>query len=66
MTDENSDQLWKMRHLFDILNEKFQKFYSSSECVAVDDVIVKYTGRVFLTVHSQGTQKFRDKNLQTV
>jgi len=46
MTDENSDRLWKMRHLFDILNEKFSKFYSPSEHLAVDEVIVKYKGRV--------------------
>ena len=46
MTDENSDRLWKMRHLFDILNEKFSKLYSPSEHLAVDEVIVKYKGRV--------------------
>jgi len=26
VTDKNSDRLWKMRHLFEILNEKFSKF----------------------------------------
>ena len=46
MTDENSDRLWKMRHLFDILNQKFGKFYNPSEHLAVDEVIVKYKGRV--------------------
>lgn len=46
MTDENSDRLWKMRNLFEILNEKFSKFYNPSEHLAVDEVIVKYQGRV--------------------
>jgi hypothetical protein len=46
MTNENSDRLWKMRHLFDILNEKFRKFYSPSEHLSVEEVIVKYKGRV--------------------
>jgi len=36
MRDENSDRLWKMRNLFQILNEKFSKFYSPSEHLAVD------------------------------
>jgi hypothetical protein len=40
MTDENSDRLWKMRNPFEILNKTFTKFYSSSETVAVDEVIV--------------------------
>jgi hypothetical protein len=45
-TDENSDRLWKIRNLFEILNEKFSKFYNPSEHLAVDEVIVKYQGRV--------------------
>ena len=43
--DENSDWLWKMRNLFETLNEKFSKFYSPSEHLAVDEVI-NYKGRV--------------------
>ena len=46
MRDENFDRLWKMRNLFEILNEKFSKFYSPSEPLAVDEVIVKFKGRV--------------------
>jgi len=46
VTDENSDQLWKMRNMFEILNEKFSKFYSLSEHLAADKVTVKYKGRV--------------------
>jgi len=44
--DENSDRLWKMRNLFEILNEKFSKFYSPSEHLTVGEVIVKFKGRV--------------------
>jgi len=40
MSDENSDWLWKMRNLFKTLNEKFSKFYSPSEHLAIDEVIV--------------------------
>jgi hypothetical protein len=29
--DENSDRLWKMRNLFEILNKTFSKFYSHIE-----------------------------------
>ena len=46
MTDENSDRLWKMQNLFEILNQKFSKFYSPSEHLAIDEVIVLYKERV--------------------
>jgi len=67
MTDKNSDRLWKIRNLFEILNEKFSKFYSASEHLTVEEVTVKYQGRViFQTVYTQETQTFWDQNLQTV
>jgi len=46
MMDKNSDRLWKIRNLFEILKEKFSKFYNPSEHPAIDEVIVKYKGRV--------------------
>ena len=46
MMDENSDQLWKMRNLFEILNEKYSKFHSPSKHLPLDKVIVMYKGRV--------------------
>ena len=46
MMDINFGRLWKMRNLFDVLNEKFSKFYSPSEHLAVDEVIVKFKGHV--------------------
>jgi len=32
--------------MFEILNEKFSKFYNPSEHLAVDEVVVKCQGRV--------------------
>ena len=46
MRDENSDRLLKVRNVFDILNQKFSKFYNPYEHVSVEEVIVKYKGRV--------------------
>jgi len=41
------DRLWKIRDLFEIIRTNFSKFYSPSEHLAVDEVIVKFKGRVF-------------------
>jgi hypothetical protein len=35
-----------MKNMFDVLNEKFLTFYSPSENLAADEVIVKFKGRV--------------------
>jgi len=43
---EEHDQLWKLRTVFDKLNEAYAKFYNPSEHLAVDEVIVKFKGRV--------------------
>ena len=48
MAEENSDRLRKMQNLFEILNKPFSKFYSPSEHLAVDEVIVLFKGRVIL------------------
>jgi len=42
---EEYDRLWKLRTVFDKLNEAYAKFYNSSEHLAVDEVIVKFKGR---------------------
>ena len=47
MKDENSDRLWKKRSLFEIPHKTFSKFYSPSENLDVDQVIVLFKGRVF-------------------
>ena len=64
--DEKYDRLWKIRNLFDILNDKFSKFYNPSEHLAVDEVIVKFKGRVIFQQYVPKKQAFRDQNLQTV
>lgn len=43
--DENYDRLWKIREVFDTLNNKFHEFYFPSEYIAVDEVIVSFKGR---------------------
>jgi hypothetical protein len=45
MTDENSDRLWTARNLFENLNKAFSKFYSPSEHLAVE-VIILFKRRV--------------------
>ena len=55
-----------MRNLFDILNEKFSKFYDPSEHLALDEVIVKHKGRVIFQQYTPKKQTFWDQNLQTV
>ena len=43
---EEYDRLWKLRTVFDKLNEAYAKFYNPSEHLAVDEVIVKFKARV--------------------
>jgi len=52
-TDNNSNgvdrtdyRLWKIRDLFEIIRTNFSKFYNPSEHLVVDEVIVKFKGRV--------------------
>jgi len=40
------DRLWKLRTVFDKLNEAYAKFSNPLEHMAVDEVIVKFKGRV--------------------
>ena len=43
---EEYDRLWKIRTVFDTLNQTYPKFYNPLEHLAVDEVIVKFKGRV--------------------
>ena len=43
---EEYDRLWKIRTVFNTLNQAYPKFYNPSEHLAVDEVIVKFQGRV--------------------
>ena len=44
--DPNYDRLWKIRQIYDTLNSKFSEMYHPSEYVSVDEVIVKFKGKV--------------------
>ncbi|PNF43126.1 hypothetical protein B7P43_G18025 [Cryptotermes secundus] len=44
--DDSYDRLWKIRTIFDTLNDAFEKYYNPSEHLAVDEIIVKFKGRV--------------------
>ena len=53
-TDENFDRLWKIRDLFEILNDTFSKLYNPSENLAIDEVIVSFKGTViFKIIHTK-------------
>lgn len=44
--DPKYDRLWKLRKVFDSLNNKFSELYYPTEHLAVDEVIVKFKGKV--------------------
>jgi hypothetical protein len=43
---EEYDGLWKIRTVFNTLNQAYPKFYNPSQHLAVDEVNVKFQGRV--------------------
>jgi len=56
---EEYDRLWKLRTVFDKLNEAYAKFYNPSEHLAVDEVIVKFKGRaIFRQYIPKKTKRF--------
>lgn len=44
--DPDYDRLWKIRRIFNILNNKYSELYYPTENIAVDEVIVLFKGRV--------------------
>jgi len=40
--DPHYDTLWKIRNIFDTLNNKFYELYNPTEHLAVDEVIVLF------------------------
>jgi hypothetical protein len=44
-TDDNSDRLWKMRTIYDKLDDSYAKYYSPTEHLAVDEINVLFKGR---------------------
>ena len=51
------DRLWKIRTIFDTLNQAYPKFYNPSKHLAVDEVIIPGKG-YFQAVHSQEKETF--------
>ena len=51
------DQLWKLRTVFDKLNEAYAEFCNPLEHLAVDEVIVKFKGRVIFRQYSPKKRK---------
>jgi hypothetical protein len=54
---EEYDRLWKIRTIFDTLNQAYAKFYNPSEHLAVDEVIVKFKGRVIFRQYTPKKRK---------
>jgi hypothetical protein len=46
LDDPRYDRLWKIRSIFDTLNNKFYKLCNPTEHLAVDEVTVLFKGRV--------------------
>jgi hypothetical protein len=44
--EDNFDRLWKMRTIFDMLSDAYAKYFSPTEHLAVDEIIVLFKGRV--------------------
>jgi len=44
--NEEYDRLWKLRTVFDTLDDNYVKMYNPSENLTVEEVIVKFSGRV--------------------
>jgi hypothetical protein len=43
---DDYDRLWKLRRVFDYLNARFAEVYSPTEQLAIDEIIVKFKGKV--------------------
>jgi len=64
--DPDYDRLWKIRKIFDTLNNKFCELCKPTEHLAVDEVIVLYEGRVVFRQYIPKKQKVWHQNLETL
>jgi len=62
---EEYDWLWTLRTVSDTLNKAYTKFYNPSKHLAVDEVIVKFKGRVIFR-QCIPNKTFQHQNLQTL
>jgi len=61
---EEYDQLWKLRTVFGRLNEAYAKFYNPPpEHLAMDEVIVKFKGRVIFRQYIPKKRKCFDTKI---
>jgi len=57
--DRTDARLWELRGLFEIIRVNFSKFYNPSEHLAIDEVIVKFKGRVLFKQYiSEKSKRF--------
>jgi hypothetical protein len=61
-TDENYDQLWKRRTIFNNPSDVHSKYSSPTEHLAVSEIILLFNGIYLQTVYSKGTQMVWDKS----
>ena len=59
--DLHYDRLWKIRNIFDILNNKFYELYNPTEHLAIDEVIVLFKGRVIFWQYLRNTSDLASK-----
>jgi hypothetical protein len=64
--DENSERLWKMRNLFQILYRTFSKFYNPSKQLAVGEVTFLFKAKVVSKQIAKETQTYHHANIQTM
>jgi hypothetical protein len=43
---ENCDGLWKIRTIFDILNDAYENYYNHWEHLSADEIFLKFKGRL--------------------
>jgi len=55
---EKYDRLWKIRTVFDTLNQTYPKFENPLEHLAVDEVIVKFQDRVIFRQYIPKKRKY--------
>jgi hypothetical protein len=56
MADKDYDRLWKVRSLFDTLNDTYAKLYNPFEHSAVKKLLCYSKGEIIQAIHSYKTQ----------
>jgi hypothetical protein len=65
--DPDYGRLWKIRKIFDTLNNKFCEMYNPTEHFAVNEMIITYKGRaVFGNIFQRNTKDLASKFTSSV